>query len=181
MGTDTLHDIYSPSKACSWLFSVSIASVLAAVPIGLAGTLAAHLHLERCFLRFATAACLWQLDAARCCWLRLLRGPICGTRMTLRVACVCVSCGAAQGDTTLASSAAQGPPLAALSHDELDHRRLCCARSLRQQVEGREGRAEPEGVREHALLRRSAPPDGLLACLPAWLPVAARLPNLDRG
>ena len=44
MGPDTLYDIYSPFPGVSWLFSVSIVSVLAAVPIGLAGTLAAHLH-----------------------------------------------------------------------------------------------------------------------------------------
>ena len=118
MGTDTPHVYTRLSKACSWLFSVSIASVLRHVQLALDGTLADDQYFDRSLQRCEAAACPSQLDAACCCWLRLLGGPILGTLTTLRVTCVRVSCGAAQADLTLAPRAARGPPVAALFQHE---------------------------------------------------------------
>ena len=86
---------------------------------------------------------------------------------------------AAPAGVFLAHCAAPGAAPARPHHDEHCVGSRCCANDQQQQLRGREGRTEPQGVLAHAPLRRSVPLDGWLAHALPCLPRGARLPNPD--
>ena len=82
-------------------------------------------------------------------------------------------------ESTLAARATREAPVVPLHHDERCVGRSCCANDKHQRLYGREGRAEPEGALVHADVVPAERLGHVLACLPAWLLVADRLPTSD--
>ena len=82
-------------------------------------------------------------------------------------------------DVFLSPLAARGAARALLRHGELHRGWWRCANEKHQRLYGREGRAEPEDALVHADVVPAERLGHVFACLPAWLPVADRLPISD--
>ena len=86
---------------------------------------------------------------------------------------------AVPADMLLPPSAAHGAACAPPLHNGIHRGRWRCANDKHRQLLAREGRAEHAGACLHADAVPTERLGHVLACLPAWLPVADRLPTSD--